>query len=91
MPEENLMSNPNQINFMHTYENLEACRDYVKMFNLPAIVICLFNGERTLYTFCLQSSIDAMQAEMNKATSKHFDNSGIVIGDLKELKSGDAG
>ena len=85
------MSNPNQINFMHTYEDLEACRNYVKMFNLPAIVICLFNGDRTLYTFCLQSSIDAMQAEMNKATSHHLDANGVVIGDLKELKSGDLG
>ena len=80
------MSNPNQINFMHTYENLQECRDYVKMFNLPAIVICLFNGERTLYTFCLQSSIDAMQKEMDKASSHHLDANGVVIGDLKALK-----
>jgi hypothetical protein len=56
------------------------------MFNLPAIVICLFNGERTLYTFCLQSSIDAMQKEMNKASSHHLDANGVVIGDLKALK-----
>ena len=68
------MSNPNQINFMHTYENLEACRDYVKMFNLPAIIICLFNGDRTLYTFCLQSSIDVMQEEMNKAKAIYVEN-----------------
>jgi hypothetical protein len=29
-----------------------------------------------------------MQAEMNKATSHHLDANGVVIGDLKELKSG---
>jgi hypothetical protein len=74
MPEENLMDNPKQVNFMHTYEDLEACRDYVKMFNLPAIVLCLFNGDRTLYTFCLQSSIDVMQEEMNKAKAVYVEN-----------------
>ena len=67
------MNHENQISFMHTYENLQDCRNYIAMLNLPAIVICLFNGERTLYTYCMQSSIDAMQDVMTRVKLTHVE------------------
>lgn len=81
------MSNANEITFMHTYENLQDCRDYVSKIYEPAIVIALFNGERSLYSFALQSSIDAMQEEINKVREKNA----ITLVDLKPLSLGDLG
>jgi hypothetical protein len=67
------MEHKNQINFMHTFENLQDCREYIANVNLPAIVLCLFNGDRTLYTFCLQSSLDAMQETMTAMQATHVE------------------
>ena len=67
------MEHKNQINFMHTFENLQDCRNYIAEVNLPAIVLSLFNGERTLYTFCLQSALDAMQETMTAMQATHVE------------------
>jgi hypothetical protein len=67
------MNHENQISFMHTYENLQDCRNYIAMLDLPAIVLCLFNGDRTLYTYCLQSSVDAMQETLTRVRATHVE------------------
>ena len=64
------MSEANEITFMRTFETIEDCRNHVSKILEPAIVVCLFNDERSLYTFAVQSSIDAMQEQINKVRAE---------------------
>jgi len=64
------MSKANEVTFMHTFETIEDCRNHVSTILEPAIVVTLFNGERSLYTFAVQSSVDIMQEQINEVRAK---------------------
>jgi hypothetical protein len=68
------------VNFIHCYDNLEECEKYIHSLNLQAIILCLNGGNKTLYTFCLQKTIDIMQDELTQVRANYVE---------RELKQND--
>ena len=77
------MSKANEVTFMHTFETIEACREHVRKIFEPAIVISLFNGERSMYTFCHQAAIDTMQEELNALRATYFEIDPSIMQTIK--------